>query len=80
MNCRSTTASFTVSIEPRSSLSCANLTMDSALYDVLVHRLTALLQASSPQSLTALQLPFANGCSNLNHRILGFTHEGLSPY
>ena len=65
MNCRSTTASFTVSDEPRASLSCANLPTDSAFYDVSVRRLTALLQASFPQSLAALQLPFASNCCTL---------------
>ena len=66
MNFHSTTASFTVSTEPWASLSCANLPMDSALYDVSVRRLTVLLQASFPQSLAALQLPFANSCCTLN--------------
>ena len=65
MNCRSTTASFTVSAEPRALLSCASLPADSALYDVSVRRLTALLQASFPQSLAALQLSFASNCCTL---------------
>jgi len=65
MNCHSTTASFTVSAEPWASLSCANLPTDSAFYDVSVRRLTALLQASFPQSLAALQLPFASNCCTL---------------
>jgi hypothetical protein len=65
MNFHSTTASFTVSTEPGASLSCANLPTDSAFYDVSVRRLIALLQASSPQSLAALQLPFASNCCTL---------------
>ena len=36
MNYHSTTASFTVSTEPRALLSCANLPADSAFYDVSV--------------------------------------------
>ena len=36
MNFHSTTASFTVSTEPRALLSCANLPADSAFYDVSV--------------------------------------------
>ena len=65
MNCRSTTASFTVSAEPWASLSCANLPTDSAFYDVSVRRLTALLQTSSRPRLATTPLSFANGCSNL---------------
>jgi AraC-like DNA-binding protein len=42
VNCRCTTAPFTVSPEPGASLRCANLPGDSALYDVPVRRLTAL--------------------------------------
>ena len=66
MNFRSTTASFTVSAEPWALLSCASLPTDSACYDVSVRRLNALLQASFPQSLAALQLPLANSCCTLN--------------
>lgn len=36
MNCRSTTASFTISVEPWALLSCANLPTNSAFYDVSV--------------------------------------------
>ncbi len=79
MNCHSTTASFTVSTEPRALLSCANLPMDSAFYDVSVRRLTALLQASSPQSLAALQLPFANNYSILKSRYWGSLIGDLHP-
>ena len=68
MNCRSTTASFTVSTEPRASLSCANLPADSAFYDVSVRRLTALLRASFPRCLAAPQLPFASNCCTLTYR------------
>jgi hypothetical protein len=41
VNCRCTTAPFTVSLEPRALLCGANLPGDSALYDVSVRRLTA---------------------------------------
>ena len=78
MNCRSTTAPFTVSAEPRASLSCANLPTDSAFYDVLVHRLTALLQASFRQSLATLPLPFASSCCIF--KIQEFTYRGLAPH
>ncbi len=67
MNFHSTTASFTVSAELRALLSMANLPTDSAFYDVSVRRLTALLQASFPQRLAALQLPFANSCCTLKN-------------
>ena len=65
MNFHSTTASFTVSAGLWALLSMANLPTDSAFYDVSVRRLTALLQASFPQSLAALQLPFASNCCTL---------------
>ena len=65
MNCRSTTASFTVSDEPRASLSCANLPTDSAFYDVSVRRLTALLQTSSRPRLATTPLSFASSYSIL---------------
>ena len=42
VNCRCTTAPFTISPEPWASLCGANLPGDSALYDVSVRRLTAL--------------------------------------
>jgi len=58
-------SSFTVSDEPGASLSCANLPTDSAFYDVSVGRLTALLRASFPQCLAALQLLFAGNCRTL---------------
>jgi len=48
MNFHSTTASFTVSTEPGASLSCANLPMDSALYDVSVRRLTVFAKGFLP--------------------------------
>jgi len=59
-NFRSTTASFTVSIGSRVSLSCANSPTDSAFYDVSVRQLAALLRASFRQNLAVLPLPFAN--------------------
>ena len=65
MNFHSTTASFTASTEPGASLSCANLPVDSAFYDVSVRRLTALLRASFPRCLAAPQLPFASNCCTL---------------
>ena len=42
VNCRCTTAAFTLSPEPGASLCCANLPGDWALYAVSVRRLTAL--------------------------------------
>ncbi len=77
MNFHSTTASFTVSTEPRASLSCANLPADSALYDVSVRRLTALLRASFPRCLAATQLLFASNYCTLKNKIQRFTYRGL---
>ncbi len=79
MNLRSTTASFTVSDEPWALLSCANLPTDSAFYDIRVRRLTVLLQASSPQGLAALQLPFANNYSIFNQRYWGSLIGDFNP-
>jgi hypothetical protein len=42
VNCRDTTAAFTVSPESRALLCCANLPGDSALYVVSIRRLIAL--------------------------------------
>jgi hypothetical protein len=42
VNCRCTTAAFTLSTEPGALLCCANLPADWALYAVSVRRLTAL--------------------------------------
>ncbi len=66
MNCHSTTAPFTVFTEPRALSSVADSPMNSAFYGVSVRRLTALLQASFPQSLAALQLPFASNYCTFN--------------
>ncbi len=79
MNFHSTTAPFTVSTELRALLSMANLPIDSAFYDVSVRRLTALLQASFPQSLTALQLPFANSCCTLKYKYRSSPIRDLHP-
>ena len=79
MNFHKATVSFTVSAEPSALLSCASLPADSALYDVSVRRLTALLQASFPQSLTALQLPFASNCCTLNIKYRGSLTGDLNP-
>ncbi|MCH7676950.1 hypothetical protein IH879_18670 [candidate division KSB1 bacterium] len=71
---------LTVSAELGALLSCANLPADSALYDVSVRRLTSRrfgIQASFPQSLAALQLPFANNCSTLKSRYWGSLIEDL---
>ncbi len=77
MNFRSTTASFTVSAEPGALLSCANLPADSALYDVSVRRLTALLRASFPRCLAAPQLLFASNCCTLKKKYRGSLTEDL---
>ncbi len=77
MNCRSTTASFTVSDEPRASLSCANLPTDSAFYDVSVRRLTALLQTSFRPRLATTPLSFASSYSILNKIYWDPTTEDL---
>jgi len=77
MNCRSTTASFTVSDEPRASLSCANLPTDSAFYDVSVRRLTALLQTSFRPRLATTPLSFANSYSTLKTKYWDPTTEDL---
>ena len=58
VNCRYTTAAFTLSPEPGASLCCANLPGDWALYAVSVRRLTGLrsgfLQTASREDALAV--------------------------
>jgi len=58
VNCRCTTAAFTLSPEPGALLCCANLPGDWALYAVSVRRLTALhsgfLQTASHEDALAV--------------------------
>jgi len=80
VNCRYTTAAFTLSPESGASSCCADLPGDWALYAVSVRRLIALPEASSRRSLTVPPLPSASIWANDLSSLTGFTHRGLTPH
>ena len=80
VNCRYTTAAFTLSPESGASSCCADLPGDWALYAVSVRRLIALPEASSRRSLTVPPLPSASIWANDLNTLTGFTHRGLTPH
>ena len=80
VNCRYTTAAFTLSPESGASSCCADLPGDWALYAVSVRRLIALPEASSRRSLAVPPLPSASIWANDLNTLTGFTHRGLTPH
>ena len=80
VNCRYTTAAFTLSPESGASSCCADLPGDWALYAVSVRRLIALPEASSRRSLTVPPLPSASIWANGLNTLTGFAHRGLAPH
>ena len=81
VNCRYTTAAFTLSPEIL-GLRHVVLTYPETgtLYAVPVRRLIALPEASSRRSLTVPPLPSASFWANDLNTLTGFTHRGLSPH